>query len=546
MAGARALRGDSRHVREDERAGDGWGAFNEAGFGPEGEPPKEARAVRVRTGGRRWPRRMLVLANLLVLCLLLLGLFAVGYVGWRFSQVKRMAVAGLVPTGTNSQSPPGANPPMTLLLVGSDTRNLGKGGNAAFGNDQQVTGQRSDTIVLARVVPATGSVALLSIPRDLLVPVPGYGTTRVNAAFSGGPNLLVRTIEQDFGIDINHFAVVNFETFIKVADAVGGVYQYFPTPARDLWSGLTVTHPGCFLLKGFQALAFVRSREYQYLLNGTWRYQLVPESDLARIQRQQAFIKLALKKVEHVALSDPFALNRVVSGLTSSVTVDSRYSVSELIHLALTLRRANGTGIPNWTYPTVNSTVVPGALDPVPSLDQKVVGEFLGYGMPKGTTSGTAATSPALQPSSVSVEVLNGSGVGGQALGVASSLRGDGFKVTATGNAANFSYGANVIEYGAGGAAAAKLLQARVGGGATLQETSSLSGDRLVLVTGRAFSGVSRSAVAAEKPPAELAFAVPPSDQSSGPVQPDSSSYYHGQYVPPGLQPGQVPQTCPE
>lgn len=493
---------------------------------------------------RRWPRRALLAANVIVLCLLLLGVSAFAYVDWRFSQVKRMAVAGLMPTGSNAQSPAGPEPPMTVLLVGSDTRALGKGSSAAFGNATQVTGQRSDTIVLVRVVPATKSVALLSIPRDLLVPVAGYGITRVNAAFGGGPDLLVSTIEQDLGIDINHFAVVNFDTFIQVADAVGGVYQYFPTPARDLWSGLTVTHSGCFLLKGSEALSFVRSREYQYLLDGKWQYQLVPESDLARIQRQQAFLKLALKKIAHVALADPFALNRVLSGLTNSVTVDSKLTASDMVHLALAMRRANASGIPNWTYPTVNSTAVPGALDPESSLDQEVVQEFLNYGMPKQTATQAAGGSSAPQLSAVKVEVLNGSGVSGQAGRAAASLRADGFDITSTGNAAAFTYSSNVIEYGPDGVAAAKLLQAKVGGGTTLQEDPSLSGDHLVLVTGQAFSGA--SSVAAGPVNAQLTFAVPPADETAGPVQPDSSSYYHGQYVPPGLQPGQVPKACPE
>jgi LCP family protein required for cell wall assembly len=559
--GATSMRGAARLEADVSAGGPARrGAGGEA-IGARGGPARRGAGNGSEAGGlidlarlsrRRWPRRLLIGVNAVVLCALLLAALVFGYVEWRFSQVKRMAVSGLVPAGTNAQSPPGGNPPMTVLLVGSDTRNLGSGGNAAFGNDQQVTGQRSDTIVLARVVPATSSVALLSIPRDLLVNVPGLGTTRINAAFDSGPNLLVQTIEQDFGIDINHFAVVNFDTFIHVADAVGGVYVYFPTPARDLFSGLTVTHPGCVLLKGAQALAFVRSREYQYLENGTWQYQLVPESDLARIQRQQAFIKLALKKAEHVALSNPFALNRVLAGLTSSITVDSHFSVPAMINMALALRHANATGIPNWTFPTVNSVSVPGALDPVPGLDQQVVDEFLSYGMPKqkATAQAGRTSAPALTAQSVSVEVLNGSGQSGQAAEAASSLRKDGFKVTSTGNAGSFGYSSSVVEYGAGGQAAAQLLAAKVGGGTTLREDPALSGDHVVLITGQAFSvrAALRSphgAVAVLTSATSLGGLAPETTPASQ-VQPDASSYYHGEYVPPGLQPGQVPEICPE
>ena len=316
------------------------------------------------------------------------ALSAYGYVQWRLGQVNRIAVNGL------TAPKPGA--PITVLAVGSDTRNLGKGASAIFGSTDSVTGQRSDTIMLVRIVPATSSVAIMSIPRDLLVPIAGVGTTRINSAFNSGPDLLVSTIQQDFGINVNHFMVVNFYSFTQIADSIGGVYQYFPTPARDLYSDLSVPKAGCVLLKGSQALAFVRSREYQYYLDGTWQYQLVPESDLARIQRQQDFIKLAIKKAEQVAPTNPVALNGVIAGIAGSLTVDDNFSSSQLINLASVLRHANAAGIPEWTYPTVNSTEVPGALDPVPSEDQQMVQQFLSYGLPAATAGGTAGTtSPA-------------------------------------------------------------------------------------------------------------------------------------------------------
>ncbi|HUC13148.1 MAG TPA: LCP family protein [Acidimicrobiales bacterium] len=340
---------------------------------------------------------MLIVANVVVLAMLSLGASAYGYVQWRLGQVNRIVVNGLT-----AVPKPGA--PITVLAVGSDTRNLGKGASAIFGSTASVTGQRSDTIMLVRIVPASSSVAIMSIPRDLLVPIAGIGTTRINSAFNSGPDLLVRTVQQDFGINVNHFMVVNFYAFTQIADSIGGVYQYFPTPARDLYSDLSVPKAGCILLKGSQALAFVRSREYQYYLNGTWQYQLVPESDLARIQRQQDFIKLAIKKAEQVAPTNPLALNDVIAGVAGSLTVDDNFSSSQLINLASVLRHANAAGIPEWTYPTVNSTEVPGALDPAPSEDQQMVQQFLSYGLPAATEGGTAGTtSPAATTSAAAV-----------------------------------------------------------------------------------------------------------------------------------------------
>jgi LCP family protein required for cell wall assembly len=410
---------------------------------------------------------MLIVANVVVLAMLALGASAYGYVQWRLGQVNRIVVDGLTPA-----SKPGA--PITVLAVGSDTRNLGKGASDIFGTTDSVTGQRSDTIMLVRIVPATSSVAIMSIPRDLLVPIAGMGTTRINAAFNSGPDLLVSTIQQDFGIDVNHFMVVNFYSFTQIADAIGGVYQYFPTRARDLYSDLSVPKAGCVLLKGGQALAFVRSREYQYYLDGSWQYQLVPESDLARIQRQQDFIKLAIKKAEQVAPTNPVALNGVIGGVAGSLTVDDNFSSSQLISLASVLRHANAAGIPEWTYPTVNSTEVSGALDPVPSEDQQMVQQFLSYGLPPATTGGGTAgtTSPAATTSTAAV-----------GLGRPGSL-------LATGQA---------------------VLTAWLEAG-----TEAAGGPAGALAT------------------------TPPSE-----VAPDSSSFYDGQYVPPGLQPGQVPERCP-
>jgi len=516
------------------------GSRSAAGSSPNGLGALDHRAR------RRWPRRLLIAVNVVVVALLAIGASTFGYVQWRFGQVNRIEVAGLTPAGETVQSPAAAGSPITILVVGSDTRSLGQGTTAAFGAPQEVSGQRSDTIMLVRVVPATASIALLSVPRDLLVSVPGLGTTRINAAFGGGPNLLVQTVQQDLGVQVNHFAVFNFLTFVQVADAIGGVYQYFPAPAKDIWSNLVVPRAGCVLLDGNQALAFVRSREYEYYLDGTWQYQMSPESDLARVQRQQDFVKLALKKTEQVAPTDPIALNRVISGVTSSLTVDRGFSSSLMLDLVLDLRHANVAGIPNWTYPTVNSTAVPGALDPVPSEDQQVVSQFLAYGLPKqaapdNVAGATVSTGP------VTVRVLNGTGVPGQAARAAEGLQTHGFKVSSTGNAGNFDYAESVLQYGVGASGVANRLAAQVGGGATLQESPSLSSHELVLITGQSFSGVSAAAAAA--PPATATPTSSPapsvSTAAASLVPPSSSSFYHGRYIPPGLLAGQVPAACP-
>ena len=285
---------------------------------------------------------------------------AYGYVQWRLDQIHREKISDLTngsagSSGSRGSSSGGA--PFTMLIVGSDSR-AALSDAAEFGGAANVGGQRSDTIILARVVPATRQIMLLSIPRDLWVNIPGQGDNRINSAFDTSANLLVETIQQDIGIPINHYMEVNFDTFRDISDAVGGVSFYFPTPARDAYSGLNVTQAGCTTLIGPSALAFVRSRHYQYYENGYWQDEAA--SDLARIQRQQAFIKKLLDKAEG-EFTNPIALNNVISGVTKNLTVDSGFSNSMILDLARDFRSINAASIPTLTLPNYNFTTSGGA-----------------------------------------------------------------------------------------------------------------------------------------------------------------------------------------
>lgn len=500
---------------------------------------------------------MLIAANVMVAVILLGAASAYGYVQWRLGQIKRINVGHLSAQGSSSQSRgPAANmAPFTVLVIGSDTRNLGSGASAKFGNTQSVQGQRSDSIILVRVVPQARKLALFSIPRDTLVDVPGYGRTRINAAFnSGTPTLLVQVLQQDFGIQVNHVAEFNFDTFRQIADAIGGVYVWFPTPAKDTFSNLGVP-AGCVLLKGNTALAFARSREYQYYLNGAWHYQLYPESDLGRIQRQQAFAKLAAKKALQVAPTNPVTLNNVIAGITKNLTLDKSFSNSLIFELAQDFHHASLNNVPSYTYPTVNSTSVPGALDPQVAQGKQMIQEWLSIGTPPpAKQSSTTASSPpttTINPSSVSVEVTNGSGVTGQAGKAAGQLHAVGYNATVNA-AGNFGHTGNVIDYAPDAQASAKQLQAQLVGGATLKEDSALTPTpyNLELITGKDYNGIkagvspTSAASSNTSAPTTVAPASPAYDGTTT-VDPASSSYYKGQYVPPGRVPGQIPQSCP-
>ena len=226
------------------------------------------------------------------------------------------------------------------------------------------------------------------------------GSTRINSAFNTGPNLLVQTIQNDLGIPINHYVEVNFDTFRQVTDAIGGVHFWFPTPARDAFSGLSVPRAGCIDLTGDQALGFVRSREYQYYLNGSWHSEAA--SDLARIQRQQAFVKRMVDKARG-QFTNPLALNNIVSGITKNLTVDSGFSPSLLLSLARIFRGINSSAIPTATLPTtpevINGADVLSLAQPMAQNDIAAFNQ-LGTSAAPATTSSSAAapTPPSLPP----------------------------------------------------------------------------------------------------------------------------------------------------
>ena len=247
-------------------------------------------------------------------------------------------------------------------------------------------------------------------------------------------------------------------------------------------------------------MAFVRSREYQYYLDGQWQYQLYPESDLARIQRQQAFVKALARKAKQVAPTNPIALNNIIAGVTKNLIVDSSFSNSLLLSLAQDFRSANLSTIPSYTYPTVNSVAVPGALDPQTQAGAAVIQQWLNVGQPPAPPAQAAASqTPApvtVNPASVKIEVFNGSGVGGQAGQAGQDLSQLGYRATVSGDAPNFGLATTEIEYAPDSLPAAKQLQGQLLGGATLIKDAALAPTayNLEVVTGQSFTGVKGSA----------------------------------------------------
>lgn len=312
-------------------------------------PPPPGDASPSPTSRPRWRRRVILGTGVVLIAAVIAALLGFGYAEYRLGQIHRVSVGALRGTGSGGAE--------TILVVGSDSRAGNTGADAThFGSSQAVTGQRSDTIILVRLDAHTRTASLMSVPRDLWVTIPGTSTKqRINTTFDKSPDLLVRAIQESVGIPVDHFAEVDFQSFRQVVNAVGGVKIYFPTPARDTYSGLNITTPGCYGMSGDMALSFVRARHYQYQVGRRWLSE--PESDLARIRRQQLFVRKMLTTAKATGPLDLPRINRIVGGVAKNLTVDTRFSQGRMLALARTFRGLTPDQMPTITLPTTPAVI---------------------------------------------------------------------------------------------------------------------------------------------------------------------------------------------
>ena len=190
-------------------------------------------------------------------------------------------------------SVPGDQPGTTYLLVGSDSRADLSAEERKELNTGGAAGQRTDTIMLLHT--GDGPNLLMSIPRDSLVPIPGHGTTKINAAYAyGGPKLLVRTIEAATGIRIDSYVEIGFGGFVGLVDAVGGIEICPKEDMVDADANLSIKK-GCQDVDGEVALAYARSRHAQQL------------GDLDRAAHQREVVAAVGKKaVSPMSVINPF------------------------------------------------------------------------------------------------------------------------------------------------------------------------------------------------------------------------------------------------
>lgn len=459
---------------------------------------------------RRWLRRVLIGVNIFVALCLVVTASAYGYYKWQFSHIHRTTFGCAILRNCGDDSP---GQPMNVLLVGSDSRkNISAAERKQLGTEGQVGGERSDVMMILRVDPAAQKAAILSIPRDLYVPIANTkGSNKINSAFEHGPNQLIATITASLGIPIDHYAEVDFNGFRGIVNVIGGVDVYFAAPAKDVFTGLDIRKAGCVNLDGNGSLKLVRSRHYTYFESGRWRED--PTGDLGRIDRQQDFIRRVLKKAAARG-KNPFTLNQLISKGVQNLTIDNALSSKDMLRIAKRFNSLSPDAVDFVTLPTyATGRAGQSVLILKQPEAQAAVDHFLGVDRSQTAAGGPL---PPVQPNTVRVRVLNGTGKGGQATEVGQALAANNFNIAGTGDGDSFKYIASVIKYGPGQLEKAKLLQPYVGGAVQLREDLTLKAVDLVLVTGAEFTEIRSAASAA--PPTTTTTATAATPKSTAPA----------------------------
>ncbi|HEY1989278.1 MAG TPA: LCP family protein [Acidimicrobiales bacterium] len=372
---------------------------------PSPAQPRLKPAKRRRSTGERVLRIIIIILIIVVV----LAASGYGYFRYEWGQIKTAVCPSCVAVANGA--------PYNVLVIGSDTRTGETAAQAQqFGNATTAGGQRSDTIKIVHVDPASGTASTLSIPRDTFVTLSGVPASsgvstknKINAAFAVGPNDpnpsgtgangVVQTVENTFGIPISHWIVVNFFGLTDAVNGLGGIKMNFPYPVKDYGdcnangvysncTGLNVPTTGCQSLNGTMALALSRSRHFEYYKGGTWVSDY--SSDIGRITRQNLVIEAVVNKAK--STYNPIQAASFISSLTHDVTLDDQFSSGMLLSLAERYHAFSGSSLQNYTITTVGASYAPYGGEAVQVVQQpqtqQTITQFLG-----GAT-GTVSTPP--------------------------------------------------------------------------------------------------------------------------------------------------------
>ncbi|MEO7268626.1 MAG: LCP family protein [Knoellia sp.] len=402
--------------------------------------------------------------------------------------IDRIDVSKMV--GKNRPTPAGnlATGPLNILLIGSDVRE--GDGNEDYGTGNWEPGQHSDTNIVMHISGDRKSVTMVSIPRDSMVPSPvdcdaaapkqAWRVHQWNQNFdTGGPGCVIRTLEGNTDIFINHFAVVDFSGFKDMVDALGGVPVCTPKAIDDPKAKFTLS-AGRHTLDGEQALGYVRTR-----------YSVGDGSDIGRIKRQQAFLSsVAQQATDSKLLLRPDKLLRFLGAATSSLQMDEDFGLGPMKDIAASVKNI---GVDKIQFVTVPTEVYPEDENRVqwaPAADElwEAIRMDRDLGAPAPSPSPTSTVPLTVTPDEIQVRVVNASGVSGLAKQAVAALAVQGFDNPTSINGDGAAKGAT-IEFSGDREEAARTVAAAFPG-ATVKMSEVDLGQRIRVTLGVGAPGV--------------------------------------------------------
>lgn len=243
------------------------------------------------------------------------------------------------------------------LLVGSDSREGADPSDpdyANVGSADKNPGRRSDTLMVLRRDTRSGSVALMSVPRDLYVRIgSGEKLDRINSAYRSGPDAVVTTVQRALNIPIHHYLEIDFQGFKSIVNAVGGVEVCVDRASRDKSTGFFIGRRACKVVGGAQALAYARSRHFeQKYKDEGWKMDAT--ADIGRTARQRKFVTALLKSAARHVVENPLHAATVMREASGALSVDPGL---DLVDLARKLRPVADGGAVSHALPVANDMV---------------------------------------------------------------------------------------------------------------------------------------------------------------------------------------------
>ncbi|MBF6438426.1 LCP family protein [Nocardia cyriacigeorgica] len=432
--------------------------------------------------------------------------------GWSYLRASGNSFNQVSALGDNSSDVIDGNAQLgdeNYLIVGTDTR-AGANGKLGAGTIEDAEGARADTVLLVHVPKNRQRVVVVSFPRDLDVArpecegwdnekadyteetFPPFIGDKLNAVYAlGGPRCLVSTIQRLTGSTINHFIGIDFAGFEAMVDQVGGVQVCTNEPLIDDELGTVLEKAGKQTINGATALNYVRARKVYGEIRG----------DYDRINRQQKFLASLLRTaLSSKVLLDLGKLNGFIKAFTQATFVD-KVKPDDLLTLGRSLADVNAGAVTFLTIPTSGTTAYGNEIPR--ESDIKAIFKAIRDDRPlPGEKPGAAAPTPpdpapaeppsyvAVDPSTVSLQVSNGSGIKGQAGTVATKLNNVGFPIYSTGNYDGGTSATTIVRYATGYEAEAATVASAIPGATMSAADDASLGSIVEVVLGSDYQGV--------------------------------------------------------